>query len=339
MDAILGIDGGGTSLRFRLVSRNGQLLGREKKIPTPTIRSIPSGNPKEALKSMIEEIARVTKNNNTFKAIGISFAGPVTQDGTVVVAPNIWGPTERNVALAKMVTKSTGIPTWVGNDMTAAAYRERQWGQGQGLESFLLITVSSGVGSKIFTNGQVLLGWNGIAGEIGHMVIDPSSKITCGCGGSGHLESLASGIAAERVAKDLAQQERSSFNVSKIHEIIDGNINKITTRVIANAAGQEDAFALRILHEVCRPLAIGINHTWATSATERVFIIGGFALGVGKTYLNVLREEVNNIGLMGIGVNEIESFTKTLIVNGTDDDNSGVIGAAAGAINHFQIAA
>jgi len=340
MSVVLGIDAGGTSMRFRRVFFNGSLAARDKKTDTPTTRNIPSKNPRDAIAAMINKIVTELDSDTLIpEAIGISFAGPVTKDGTVVVAPNIWGSTERNVALAKMVSEATEKDTWVGNDMTAAAYRERQWGQGQNLESFLLITVSSGVGSKICIDGKVLLGWNGIAGEIGHMVIDPSSNIPCGCGGYGHLESLASGIAAERVAKNLAQQDRTLFNGSNVNEMTGGDISKITTRAIATAAGQEDAFALRILHEVCRPLAIGINHTWATSATERVFIIGGFALGVGDTYLKVLREEVNELGLMGIGTNEIEAFTRTLIVNGTDDDNSGVIGAAAGAFNHFQIAA
>lgn len=253
--------------------------------------------------------------------IGISIAGPVKPNGTVVIAPNIWGSSIANYPLAEEIESRTRIPTTVVNDITAAARREKIFGKAAGLSSFQIITVSSGIGSKVFANGQVIIGENGEAGEIGHLVIDPTSRLQCGCGGYGHLESFASGLAAERIAKEMAQSDRKKFERSLLYQISSGSVNNIDNRLIAAAARSTDPFTLQVIEAVCRPLARTIADLWKEAKVEKYFIIGGFALGVGQPYLDTLRRMINEAGLNG-----------ELIVTGTDDDNSGLIGAAAAAL-------
>ncbi|OGC23632.1 hypothetical protein A2291_01000 [candidate division WOR-1 bacterium RIFOXYB2_FULL_42_35] len=104
------------------------------------------------------------------------------------------------------------------------------------------------------------------------------------------------------------------------------------TRLALVKNGKRDGFALDVVRQVAHPLAIGINHIWASSAPERFYIVGGFARGVGERYLNVLRAEVSQLGLFGFEPAETHAFARRLIVFGKDDDNGGVHGAAIAAV-------
>lgn len=320
---ILVFDIGGTSTRQGIVNARGKLF-KTKKWDTPTYRNSGS-TPVHLLPQLLIDRIVNAMPGRRLDGIGISFAGPVTPRGTVVRAPNIWGSSIANFPLAEEIATKTGVPTTVVNDMTAAAWREKMFGKAAGLSSFQIITVSSGIGSKVFANGQVIIGENGEAGEIGHLVIDPTSRLQCGCGGYGHLESFASGLAAERIAKEMAQSDHETFVRSLLYQISSGNIDNIDNRLIAAAANSADPFTLQVIEAICRPLARTIADLWKETKVEKYFIIGGFALGVGQPYLDTFKRMSNEAGLNG-----------ELIVTGTDDDNSGLIGAAAAAFNRLK---
>lgn len=325
--AILSFDVGGTSLRYRLVQR-GQVLSGGGKVATP------KGTPADFVRSVVD----ISRQFTAVDAIGISFCGATNKEGVVLGAPNLWGPAHAHVQLAKMINEATGIKTVVVNDMTAAAFREAHYGAGKDLSSFFIVTVSSGVGSKLYRDGNIVQGEDGVTGEIGHFVMDPGSEIQCGCGGYGHLESLASGIAAERIVRQLAPGTRyplinsflSLFYRNPLFKLSNGDPNSITNNMLATAASQGDKFALMTLAQVAMPLALGINHVWAMSKPERVIIIGGFALNMGEPYFAALRKSLIKTGLFGIK-DLTDEFLSRLIIRGTDDDNSGIIGAAAAA--------
>ena len=323
-------DVGGTWTRHADYTPRGDRLSPIEKTATP----------RGSAPLLINHIATSAVQEPKPDAVAISFGGPTTAEGVIVRAPNIWSHQETYIPLAAETQQRTGIPTSAVNDMTASAWREKQTGIAFTFPSFLIVTVSSGVGSKLFQNGEVLLGENGIAGEIGHFVMDPNSKLQCGCGQWGHLESFASGIAAERIARERAAKDLvQNYASSALHQWTQGNPGFITNDHLSQLRAENDplSFLKPILEEVTQPLALGINHIWAMSAFEHLVLIGGFALGIGDPYFSALKSRLFKIGLMGIHYPENSPFWNGFIVKGSADDESGLIGAAVAAANRFGL--
>jgi glucokinase len=334
---LLAYDIGGTWIRRARVHQDGR-LSRHKKWSTPTKETHAEINPHEVPDVMLREIVESIPTPKP-DAIGISWAGPVNPtNGEILKGPNIWDPSIQNIPLAAQIQKATGIPTTLVNDMTAAALRERHTGLAQGASSFRIITVSSGIGSKLVIDGNVILGKTGTAGEIGHAVVDPQSNIKCGCGGYGHLESLASGNAAKRIAQEMARLNKASFKKSILYQMTDGKPEQVNNELISTAAEQGDPFTMEVLKKVNNPMALKISQLWADYDVDKILIIGGFALGVGTPYFETLRSQVQKAGLFGVDRTD-RAFVDNLIVPGSADDNSGIIGAALAARNMLQQAA
>ncbi len=325
----VGIDVGGTNYRIGLIHKGKLITGTVHKGDTP------KGTPNDLVKAIGGSVHQIMETDHyaslpQIQGIGISFAGATNDQGVVWKAPNIWGHNVTHIPLATMVRDETGIPTTVINDMTAAAFREKHFGVGRDLNSFLIITVSSGVGAKQWRGNNIIQGEDGVTGEIGHFVIDPFSTVRCGCGGFGHLESLASGMAAEGFAQQMATSDPAFFSQSILYLPAQRSPQNINNHMLAEAAIRSDKLALSVLDRVTMPLAMGINHVWAMSKPEKVIIIGGFALNIGEPYFASLRRALLKTGLFGVNA-LTHDFLEKLIIRGTDDDSSGMIGAAAAA--------
>jgi glucokinase len=214
-------------------------------------------------------------------------------------------------------------------DVNAAALREKYAGVAKDYDPFYLITVSSGVGGALFANGKVVLGKDGLTGGWGHLTIYPHSKVICGCGNRGCLEAFASGNAAERIANEKAQKSPLAFKRSDLYHLTRNGKCKINNRMLAQAIRARDAFSQEVLDEVTRPLALAIRNQFTMFAVEKIVVMGGFALSMWDDYKKSL---VNNLcalpRVLRLGQETRLQFFNDLIIPGTADDLSGVIGAA-----------
>ncbi len=336
---VVAFDIGGTNTRAGLVGSNGQIMRPVLKEKTPTVATNKEVSPDLLPGVLVGNMARMANEFREARPsmIAVSMAGPITSEGVVIRSPNIWEEFVTNYNMQAAITEATGLPAMVVNDMVAPTMRESRYGLAQGLDSFFLVTVSTGVGSKLFSGGRVLMGEGGICGEIGHMVIDPTSDIECKCGyGRGHLESLASGEAAEIFARQFCTENREQYFRSYLNVLSQNHPEIITNTMLNQSANRDHDLIGRILQQVVSPLAMGINHVWNMSAFQRLFIIGGFALGMGDPYLVTLKAEIKKLGLMGVPQSEMDAFLDRLIAWGADDDSSGIIGAAAAAFDHME---
>ena len=111
---------------------------------------------------------------------------------------------------AAIVERALGLPTFLDRDTNVAALGERAFGAGRGVDDFIYLTVSTGVGGGIIAAGRPFHGPDGFAGELGHVVIELDGPI-CGCGGRGHLEAVASGVALARDARTEVASRRSPY--------------------------------------------------------------------------------------------------------------------------------
>ena len=193
-----GIDVGGTSVKLGLFHKDGELMDKWE-IPTRTV---------EGGRYILSDIADSIRGKLAEKKIsiedvigaGIGVPGPVYRNGFVPKCVNLgWKDTNPAQELSQLLS----IPAKVDNDANIAALGEMWQGGGAGYEDVVLITLGTGVGGGIIVRGGILNGQRGVAGELGHIVVNTDEQEPCKCGNCGCLEQYASATGVVRVAHRL----------------------------------------------------------------------------------------------------------------------------------------
>ncbi len=192
-------------MRVAVVSEGGEVVERSS-CPTPR-----SGNSYAVADKVIECINVINSNfKNEVKGLGVGTIGPLDiKRGRVINTPN--NPI-RNFELLEPLRKTFNLPIYVVNDCSAAVWGEYVWGAGVGHLNVLYITLSTGVGGGAVVDGHLLLGKDGNAHEVGHVVLNYRSPIRCGCGGRGHWEGMASGANLWKLVRQVSRA--TGFNIS-----------------------------------------------------------------------------------------------------------------------------
>lgn len=262
MGVCFGIDIGGTTVKIGLFSENGTLLEKWE-IPTRKERT-PNGLLADIRVSILDCLQKRGMQKEEILGIGMTAPGAVTADGVLHGAVNIgWG----DVALAKEAEHILGIsPVRVGNDARLAALGEAAYGAGVGARSMLMVTLGTGVGGGVVLNGRILMGESGVAGEIGHMTVNPFETQACNCGKKGCLEQYASATGMVRVAKQILAERTEASLLRQ---------NEITAKALWDAARAGDALAAEITDMVCEYLGIAVANAMYLVDTERIVLGGG----------------------------------------------------------------
>jgi predicted NBD/HSP70 family sugar kinase len=314
-DAIV-IDIGGTFLRYAIY-RDGELLDLNR-TKSPNFIHYPDANLGQLQSVFIDTIEQVihqtNENGYTCSQVGISFPGPVL-DGRVLGAPTMWGEMHDSFELLNALAIRLPNHTFtILNDITAAGWRYLNKTDG----NFCIITISSGVGNKVFWNKEVLLGKGALGGEIGHSYYGGEfSDVPCDCGQNGHLGAISSGRGIEKIVSIIKKKYPEAFLQSMLN-----NTNKVTTHEIVEALRHNDEFSILLLEESIKPLAKSINSIVCSIGIQKFILIGGFALAVGPLYIDTLVKALREIGLFGIHTDDIE----TMVELGENDDNHCLLG-------------
>ena len=204
---ILAVDLGGTQIRAALVTSDRTVHCR-RAVPTADEEGV------EAVIGRIIEVAAAVRSAAASEGlpepigVGISSPGPLDPwRGVVLLAPNIAG--WRNIPLAPPLAEALGLPAFLERDTNVAVMAEWRYGAAAGTRSAIYITVSTGIGGGVIIDGVPLIGPDGTAGEVGHMTLELDGP-TCGCGGVGHVEAIASGTALAREARALLSRSTDS---------------------------------------------------------------------------------------------------------------------------------
>jgi predicted NBD/HSP70 family sugar kinase len=285
-------DLGGTFLRAGLLEPNGH-IGAIQKTP---IDSVVHG---------LQEIViweRLTVRMLAYEAewrskipraapIIISFPGPVLRRKYIVQAPTVAGAQSGGFDLADEIERATHRSVLMLNDISAAAWRLAEVTT---VSRFLVVTVSSGIGSKIFDRSHPLGVLDNLpyAGEIGHVVVDESPDAPlCDCGGRGHLGAIASGRGIERLARQHAMLFPQVFEKSAVVHRFGATLctlNNYDHLVPAVLAGDE--WANEIVVRCTVPLVRSLLTVAMAAGLERIFIIGGFASALSVRYMQIVRQ-------------------------------------------------
>jgi glucokinase len=225
-------------------------------------------------------------------AVGVSFGGPVdAATGTVRLSHHV--PGWENTPLREILEKEFGAPASVDNDANVAALGEHRFGAGQGCSSLLYITVSTGVGGGWILDGRLWHGVEGMAGEIGHTVVDPDGPL-CLCGKRGCVERLASGPYIAQRAREWLEEQPERGQV--LRAMTGNDLEKVTAQLVSQAAAQGDDLAWEALEVAAWALGVGIGNA-ANLVNPGRFILGGGVTKSGDHFWEVVRRVARETAL------------------------------------------
>lgn len=225
MSLILAIDIGGTQLRVAVYPPSST-------IPLNVKRTATRGK-EEGVFDRLTALIDSVWPEETVDAIAVAYPGPLDpKRGIILSTPNI--PAWANFPLVELLEKRYKVPTYLGNDANLAALGEWRYGAGQDHNDLLYLTISTGIGGGVISDGRLLTGHSGMATELGHITILPDGPV-CSCGRRGHLEAIASGTAIARYAYEQVLAGRTSSLSA---------LPRITARDVSNAAIQGDPLSI-----------------------------------------------------------------------------------------------
>ncbi len=305
----IGVDLGGTNIAVGIVSKEGKILSQSSR-PTLSERHY-----SEIVTDIAELCAEVTqmggKNISDIKGIGIGSPGSIdSKNGVVVYANNLnW----HNLPLADELRKYIDVPVKVENDANAAAYGEYAI-NGDNKDSFIAITLGTGVGGGIIIDKKIYHGFNGAGGELGHIALKHNGE-PCSCGNMGCWEAYASVTALIRQTKRAIAENPDSLMAK------DENVSGKTAFVAAKAG---DAAAQKVVDQYLEYVAEGITSIVNIFQPD-VLVIGGGISKEGDYLLNPVKEYVKNH-------NYAKGLPQTELKIATLMNDAGIIGAALVAV-------
>jgi len=317
--AALGVDIGGTKVLGVALDVAGRVVaeGRE---PTP----YPQGDGSSLAADVADAVTRVVAGleqatGSSGRPVGVGAPGMVDRRAILVFAPNL--PPASGADLGRLLaSRLPGTELTVENDANCAALAELRRGSAQGADEVLVVTLGTGIGGGWISGGRVVTGARGFAGEIGHMVVDPSGP-PCPCGRRGCWERFASGGGLGRLAREAAY----GGGLPAVVELAGGDPESVRGEHVTAAARHGDAGALAVLDELGWWVALGLANLVAVVDPSRVVLGGGLA-GAGELLLAPTRRAFAELVEGGDRRPAIE------IVPAALGERAGAVGAALGAL-------
>ncbi|MCY1634343.1 MULTISPECIES: ROK family protein [Marinifilum] len=305
----IGIDIGGTNTVFGCIDSKGNTIA-EGNIPTQTKEHF-----EDYIEDLIAEINSSLENTETeVRIVGVGIGAPngSYRTGTIENAANLrWKGT---LPIAKMVNEKLNVPVKVTNDANAAALGERIFGGAKNMSDFMVITLGTGLGSGIVVNGDLLYGYEGFAGEVGHIIVRPGGR-DCACGRKGCLETYVSATGVKRsVYKLLAKH----LGESTLRDIPFNNLN---AKMVAEAASEGDSVALETFKYTGKMLGEALANVASVTAPEAIFLFGGLAKA-GDLLFDPVKEAMDE-NMLFLYKDKVKLLPSQL------GDDAAILGAAA----------
>jgi len=276
-DLVIAADIGGTNIRVALVDLSGKILDKTKVEYNPSIGIENAGD-------LISELILKLSQKKTIRGMGYSSAGPLDQiTGKYINPPNLTGWHDKS--LIPFIERNLGIVSKVGHDATLAALAETKFGEFKGSKNIVYLTVSTGVGAGMISNGNMIQGHNWFAGEVGHIIINPNGH-SCSLGCPGCLEGNVSGTAIASIAKLKFQKHKNKI----LNNYSD---NEINSKLVFDLAEEGDLLSKEILFDVIENLGRGLASLLAVLNPEMIILGGSVAEAINNNYSDDLVKSVS----------------------------------------------
>lgn len=286
--SVLALDLGASRTRAAVVDGNGGVVARTDR---ETRRAAgPEAVLADAVAMLRAVLGQAPDGPQSVHAIGVSAPGPLDAARGVLVEPPNLGGAFRNVPIAEPLSIALSLPVVVERDTNVAALAEWQFGAARGVTDFIYVTVSTGIGGGIVCDGRPLLGADGAAGELGHLVVDLDGP-PCGCGARGHLEAVSSGTGIAGAAE--AAIEAGSAPGLETRRRAAGRA--LDARDVAVAADEGDPDAERIMDRARRGFAESCVALANVFNPELIVVGGSVARAQGERWLEPARRRVAEV--------------------------------------------
>lgn len=314
---LIGIDLGGTTVKFAILSTQGEIQTKWSIVTDTTDEGshiVPS-----IIESINHHLELYGLTSEDFIGIGMGSPGTVSRaNGTVVGAYNLNWKTVQPIK--EQIEEGIGIPFFLDNDANVAALGEQWVGAGHNEPNVVFITLGTGVGGGIVVDGQLVHGAIDSAGEIGHMTIDKKGY-ACTCGKKGCLETVASATGVARLARDMSE---AFAGESKLKDSIDDG-DLVDAKAVFDAAKEGDTFANKVVDQVSEYLGLACGNI-ANLLNPSTIVIGGGVSRAGEFLAERVRNEFQQYAFPTIR----ESTHIRIAELGND---AGVIGASSLVLN------
>ena len=280
-----GVDLGATNIRAAVADDEGTILGthRQNTPRGPTGIAVTEA----VLESLREACAAADVDPTSIRAAGIGSIGPLDLAGGAIDGPaNLPDSVERIPLTGPVGNLVDSDEVYLHNDTIAGVIGER-FHSDRNPDDMAYVTISSGIGAGVAVDGNVLSGWDGNAGEVGHMVVDPQGRRTCGCGRDGHWEAYCSGNNIPEYAEMLYEDG------GDIDTALDFEDPEFSAVDVFEHAG-EDEFADHVIDQVAHWNTVGITNLVQAYAPLVIYIGGAVALNNRNLVLDPVRERIDD---------------------------------------------
>ncbi|MCL2000497.1 MAG: ROK family protein [Planctomycetes bacterium] len=278
-----GIDVGATKILALVADERGNIISVAKK---KTKGDVGFKAVCERVLTVIREAADMENLSlEQLSAIGIGVPVPVSLDGVTPGASNL--PGWKNAQLVKTMETLSGRPCFAQNDCNLGTYGEYIYGVGRNAKTLIGLFVGTGLGGGIVIDGQMLVGENNLAAELGHIIVQEGGRI-CGCGHKGCLEAYASKTGMARgIAWEIFFQGKESLLTQIVPE---NNFATIKASFLQEAYRKGDPVTVDALHELAHYLGVGIANYITIFGPDMVCIGGGVFEALGRELLPKVKE-------------------------------------------------
>ncbi|MFP4145011.1 MAG: ROK family protein [Phycisphaeraceae bacterium] len=304
----VGIDLGGTNIQAGVMGPDQSVLARHK-TKTKADKGTEAVLDRIA-KAVTDLLDEADLSASDVGGLGIGAPGAIdVASGVVLNAVNLrW----RDVELAKELGRRLDLPVTVDNDVNVGTWGEQQLGAGRDFDDVMGVFVGTGIGAGIVLDGRLYHGHFRTAGEIGHTVLSADAPL-----GRRTLEDLASRTA---IVRQLTQLIRSN-HPSCLPELVEGDLRKIRSRVLAEAVRQKDALTLEVIEQAAKYVGTAIANAVTLLSLPCVVLGGGLTEALGRTWVDLVRTAFSE----HVFPWELRECT---IVPSELEDDAGVLGAA-----------
>jgi glucokinase len=309
-----GIDIGGTKLSIGLVHSDGSLIDVE------TVHDHVNKEESRAIEDMVSIVHKLLKRNSLkesdLRGIGVVYPGHIrSPEGITIRSSNL--RYFRNYALREEIQNHFSTSVLTDNDANAMAYAELKYGAGIGYSNMIFVTVSSGIGAGIIINNKIYRGMTGTAGEFGHMIVNPTGDIRCGCGNYGCLMTYTCGHALGKVFKKLLVDGKPTK--LKIDERTP--TQKINGETLKKGLDMNDVLTKEVVDQCALYMGIGLYNIFQIF-NPPLIVLGGGLMNLGPYFFDQIKMQFYRL------VRDM-LFDDINIVHSKLKDNAAVIGAAS----------
>lgn len=311
MDLVLGVDIGGTKTKLGLVNKDGDSIVntffRTKEFPVLT-------DYLDRMELAVEELKNSHDGDYNLLGIGIGAPNASSKRGTIENAANLaW---KGIVPLVELMKEKFDVPIKLMNDASAAALGEMLFGNAKDMDDFIVITLGTGLGAGIVANGKLVEGFDGLAGELGHVDLTLGDGRLTGLGVRGGLEAYVSATGLKRT---IMYMQSKYTDESRFRAIA---YNDLHGEEITKAADEGDAIAIKAFDFTCKYLGFALANFTAITRPEAFFLLGGLT-GSDKWIFDSTKKYMDKYLL------DIYKGKVKLLKSGMHGKNAAIAGAAA----------